>query len=64
MSVRFRYRTAAIIGPWRDRREKAAKDAVASGLARRAGWGGNLEWLVPGDIEEGRGAPAPPINGD
>lgn len=47
----YRYRTATLIGPWRDSILKAETDAVAVGLADFDGPGGRLAWKVPGEIE-------------
>ena len=44
----FRYRTAALLGPWRRRAEKALEDAAKAGQVRAEGAG----WAVPGDIEQ------------
>jgi hypothetical protein len=52
----YRYRTATLIGPWRDSRLKAECDAVAAGLAEFAGGRGQLSWKVPGEIEPQRTA--------
>lgn len=59
--ARYRYRTAALAGPWRDSREKAEEDAVRAGQARDAHDGSGSHWIVPGLIEEeheGRAAAA------
>jgi len=48
---RYRYRTATLIGPWRDSILKAETDAVAVGLAAFQGGGGRFAWKVPGEIE-------------
>ncbi len=48
--VRYRYRTAALVGPWRDTAERALADAMRSKQARLEE-GGELVWLVPGRIE-------------
>ncbi len=48
---RYRYRTATLIGPWRDSVLKAETDAVAIGLAALDGPGGRLAWKVQGEIE-------------
>lgn len=47
----YRYRTATLIGPWRDSRLKAECDAVASGQAEFAGGRGDFAWKVEGEIE-------------
>lgn len=48
---RYRYRTATLVGPWRDSRLKAECDAVAVGQAEFAGSSGRLAWKVEGEIE-------------
>ena len=49
---RFRYRTEALIGPWRETRKDAEGDAVAAGQAVFAAHpDGPLVWRVLGDIE-------------
>ena len=57
--IRYRYRTAALAGHWRDSREEAARDAVKAyqALADEAAPSG-LRWLVEGEIEEAHGAEA------
>lgn len=47
---RYRYRTPALAGPWRDSPDKAVADAVR---ARQASLGGpdGVLWVVPGEIE-------------
>lgn len=47
----YRYRTATLVGPWRDSILKAETDAVAVGLALFEGSGGRFAWKVPGEIE-------------
>lgn len=51
--ARYRYRTPAVAGRWRDSREDAARDAV---VAKQASFDdslpGGLRWIVPGTIEE------------
>ena len=47
----YRYRTEALVGPWRARREQAIGDAVLAGQAR-FNEALDLEWTVPGEIEE------------
>ena len=46
----YRYRTAALTGPWRRRAETAMEDAVRSRQAKRDPRG-ELAWTVTGDIE-------------
>ena len=49
---RYRYRTATLVGPWRDSLYKAECDAVAVGQAAFEGPGlGRLVWKVEGEIE-------------
>ena len=57
--IRYRYRTAALAGRWRDSREEAARDAVRAhqALVDEAAPEG-LRWLVEGEIEEIHGAEA------
>ena len=61
---RYRYRTATLVGPWRDSRDKAECDAVAVGQAEFQGRGVSerLVWKVAGEIEvreDGVTAPLP-----
>jgi hypothetical protein len=50
---RYRYRTPALTGPWRDSHGEAVRDAVK---AKQAATDGDdpsgLRWIVPGRIEE------------
>ena len=49
----YRYRTAALVGPWRKSARQAVLDAVRAHLVRREGRDRQtLRWLVPGRIEE------------
>ena len=51
--ARYRYRTPALAGPWRDSREAALRDAVAANQARHdPDSPSGVKWLVAGDIEE------------
>lgn len=51
--ARFRYRTSALTGRWRDTRAAAAADAVRAGQALPDARGEQgLRWLVPGVIED------------
>ena len=51
--VRYRYRTAALTGRWRDTPRAAEHDAVKAKQALMdAREPGGLRWLVPGEIEE------------
>jgi hypothetical protein len=50
---RYRYRTPALTGPWRDSHEEAVRDAVRSKQAKIDDGGPDgLQWIVPGRIEE------------
>jgi hypothetical protein len=53
----FRYRTATLLGPWRDSADAAVRDAIRAKQARRDDEGEGWHWLVPGLIEEGQGTP-------
>jgi hypothetical protein len=48
---RYRYRTAALTGPWRNSQDEALADAVRAQQLRIEE--SELHWLVPGWIEEG-----------
>jgi hypothetical protein len=48
---RYRYRTATLIGGWRDTHTGAEMDAVAAGLMVFAPNGKTLVWRVGGEIE-------------
>jgi hypothetical protein len=51
--IRYRYRTAALAGRWRDSREEAVRDALNAHQALAdAGESEGLRWLVHGEIEE------------
>lgn len=52
--ARYRYRTCAILGPWRASPEEAAADAVKARQARWEDAGESLRWIVPGEIEKER----------
>ncbi len=54
----YRYRTCAILGPWRHSPEEAAADAVKARQAKWTEGGERLDWLVPGEIEMERRAAA------
>jgi hypothetical protein len=49
---RYRYRTPALTGPWRESHDDAARDAVR---AKQAEFDDDrpsrLKWIVPGEIE-------------
>lgn len=50
---RYRYRTPALTGRWRESRQAAADDAVKARQAvADTGAVDGLCWLVPGEIEE------------
>jgi hypothetical protein len=55
----YRYRTATLLGPWRDTAEAAVQDAIRAKQARRDEQGTGWHWVVPGSIEEGHGTPLP-----
>jgi hypothetical protein len=49
---RYRYRTPALTGPWRESREDAVRDAVKAKQAQNDDdqpFG--IKWTVPGEIE-------------
>ena len=49
----YRYRTPALIGPWRKSARQAELDAMRARQARRDGRDRQgMRWLVPGQIEE------------
>ena len=50
---RFRYRTATLLGPWRETEAAAVRDAIRAKQARRNEEGEGWHWVVPGSIEEG-----------
>lgn len=57
---RFRYRTAVLTGPWRETRREAMRDAARAKQALLDEEEPEaIEWVVPGRIEEVRGAAAP-----
>ena len=47
----YRYRTDVLVGVWRAKREQAIGDAILAGQAR-FNETVELEWLVPGKLEE------------
>jgi hypothetical protein len=56
----YRYRTKALVGPWRETRARATADALYAGQIRRdEGDRRKLVWLVEGRIE--KRDPEPPI---
>ena len=49
----YRYRTAALVGPWRESRARAAGDAARAGQVIVDGEDPlNFRWVVAGEIEE------------
>ncbi|HYD14036.1 MAG TPA: hypothetical protein VEC11_14400 [Allosphingosinicella sp.] len=46
----YRFRTSALVGPWRKTARQAVLDAVRARQARRDDR--KVHWLVPGRIEE------------
>ena len=49
----YRYRTSALVGPWRKSARQAVLDALHAHQARRDERNRQvLRWLVPGRIEE------------
>jgi hypothetical protein len=49
---RYRYRTPALTGPWRESQEEAERDAVAAKQAQLDETQlSGLKWIVPGEIE-------------
>ncbi len=48
--ARYRYRTVALTGRWRDSPRAARRDAVHAKQAVEEA-PGSFRWLVPGDIE-------------
>jgi hypothetical protein len=59
----YRYRTKALVGPWRRTRAQAMADALNAGQVRRDERDrDNLLWLVEGRIEERKSHP--PVAGN
>jgi hypothetical protein len=57
--IRYRYRTAALAGRWRDSRDEAVRDALKAHQALLdASEPDGLRWLVDGEIEEVESAQA------
>ena len=53
MLSRYRYRTPALAGPWRDSPDQALEDAARARQVRIEGTGPQrIHWIVPGEIEE------------
>ena len=48
----YRFRTSALVGPWRKTARQAVRDAVRAHQARRDDRAKAVHWLVPGRIEE------------
>jgi hypothetical protein len=49
---RYRYRTPALTGPWRESPDDAARDAVKAKQAEYVDEpSAGLKWTVPGEIE-------------
>jgi hypothetical protein len=50
---KYRYRTPVLTGPWRDSPAQALLDAARARQLRIDGDGvQNIQWIVPGQIEE------------
>ena len=50
---RYRYRTPALTGPWRESPEGAVRDAVRANQAQiDENQPSGIKWIVPGRIEE------------
>ena len=50
---RYRYRTPALAGPWRDSPDQALADAARARQVRIDGTAPQgVRWVVPGEIEE------------
>jgi len=48
----YRYRTKALVGPWRPTRQQAIEDALRAGQARSdTASGPDVNWRVEGEIE-------------
>jgi hypothetical protein len=57
---RYRYRTPALTGPWRDSYDEAARDAVKAKQAETdESEPAGVRWIVPGRIEERSSEEAP-----
>lgn len=53
--VRYRFRTAALVGPWRKTRDAALRDAVEAGQAYvDEAEPDGVRWRLPGTIETDR----------
>ncbi len=49
---RYRYRTPALVGPWRESPADALKDAAKAGQLMFEAGGSAMRWMVAGEIEE------------
>lgn len=49
---RYRYRTPALVGPWRESQDDALRDAARAGQLVLEGSGSAMRWMVAGEIEE------------
>ena len=57
---RYRYRTPALTGPWRDSHDDAVRDAVKAKQAQiEQDRPAAVTWIVPGRIEEQNSEEAP-----
>jgi hypothetical protein len=58
---RYRYRTPALTGPWRDSHDEAVRDAVKAKQAQieQDRPAATVTWIVPGRIEERNSEEAP-----
>ena len=58
---RYRYRTPALTGPWRDSHDEAVRDAVKAKQAQieQDRPTAAVRWIVPGRIEERNSEEAP-----
>ena len=57
---RYRYRTPALTGPWRDSHDEAVRDAVRAKQAQiESDRPAAVTWIVPGRIEERNNEEAP-----
>ena len=57
---RYRYRTRALLGPWRNTRERAVDDAVRAKQAiTDKDEPRGFRWVVPGQIDEEKDEKSP-----
>ena len=54
----YRYRTPALVGPWRDTLDDAVNDAARAGQLVFEGNASAMRWMVSGEIEEALERPA------